>query len=148
MLRGKNGTLKSTNGAINATVTFDKLDIDSLSADLLAGRIGTGSAAVNQAMANLITIRGIAYPSIVPNSNFTFARFIIGAKPVRLNTQLEAALKDLEDGFTILQENEYQNQDVFGTSFDDVRGGESCSKLFFSSEGCAQTKKKLLIWKE
>ena len=144
---GDNGSLTSTAGAINSTVTFETLDIDSQSANLLAGRIGT-SGEVNQEMANLISIKGVKFPSLVPVSIYKFAGFVIGVKPVRSTSSFDGALKDVEDGFTFLQENDNDNQDVFGTSFEDVKGGQNCSRLFYNSESCGQSSKNLFKWQK
>lgn len=74
---GANGKLYSS-GAVNATVTFNALDINGSSATLLAGNIGAPGAA-DQTMANLISINGVAAPTLVANPAYTFAGYTIGA---------------------------------------------------------------------
>ncbi|MCB1532891.1 MAG: filamentous hemagglutinin N-terminal domain-containing protein [Alphaproteobacteria bacterium] len=72
---GANGVLNANAGAVNATVSFDALDISGASAALLGGYIGAPGTA-NQAMANLISVGGVLMPS--PDSNYTFEGFTIG----------------------------------------------------------------------
>jgi filamentous hemagglutinin family protein len=71
---GDEGELNSGSGEINATVTFSSLDIDGAGATLSAGVVGTG--AVDQVMANRITIGGASVTT--PSSLFTFGGFQIG----------------------------------------------------------------------
>ena len=77
---GAGGMLDAGTGSITATVSFTTLDIAGAAATLSDGFIGAPGVA-DQAMANLISIGGIAYPVLVPDPAYTFAAFIIGASP-------------------------------------------------------------------
>lgn len=72
---GKDALMNSHAGNINATVSFDNLDINGASATLLDGYIGAPGAPT-QTMANLIKINGASGSG---SSNYTFAGFKIGA---------------------------------------------------------------------
>jgi hypothetical protein len=61
-------------------VSFTGLDISGAGATLSAGYIGAPDVA-DQVMANLISIGGVSYPALVPDSDYTFAGFVIGAEP-------------------------------------------------------------------
>lgn len=76
--RGADGVLNANTGTVDATVSFDTLDIDGTGATLLAGYVGDPGP-VTQGMANRITIQGVTLPS--PNAAFTFADFRIGFVP-------------------------------------------------------------------
>jgi filamentous hemagglutinin family protein len=71
---GDEGMLNSGSGTITAETTFNTLDINGAGATLTAGAIGSG--AVNQAMANRITVGGAAVTS--PSGLFTFGGYQIG----------------------------------------------------------------------
>jgi hypothetical protein len=77
---GADGILDAGAGAITATVSFTTLDIAGASATLSAGYIGAPGVA-DQTMANLISISGVSYPTLVANPAYTFAAFIIGDTP-------------------------------------------------------------------
>jgi filamentous hemagglutinin family protein len=71
---GDEGALNSGSGTIAAETTFNVLDIDGAGATLTAGAIGSG--AVDQTMANRITVGGT--PVTSPSNLFTFGGFQIG----------------------------------------------------------------------
>jgi len=75
---GTNGVFDSGAGTITATVSFTGLDIAGTGATLSAGYIGAPGV-VDQAMANLISIGGVAYPVLAPDPAYTFAGFVIGS---------------------------------------------------------------------
>ncbi len=81
------GLLNANAGAINATVSFDTLDIDGASATLTAGYIGVPGSAT-QDMANLIKIQGVSFPA--PNSLYSFAGYTIGFIPPETAVSPEA----------------------------------------------------------
>ncbi len=67
-------------GDINATVTFNTLDITGQSATLLAGNIGAAGVA-DQDMANRISIGGVLYPTLIADPDYTFATYVIATAP-------------------------------------------------------------------
>jgi hypothetical protein len=139
---GIGGQLHSGSGNINATVTFDTLNISGVLANLLAGKIGS-STTVNQNMANLISINGILYPTLLPNSNYKFAGFTIGASiptttptPVVISNTSNVILPDTvqAEGDDLIEEEEQEESQIQ----QDIQG---CGKNFDDSTGCKKLDK-------
>jgi filamentous hemagglutinin family protein len=76
---GANGNLNAGAGAVNATASFQSLNIVGSSATLLAGNIGVAEAP-SQTMANRIAVNNVLYPALTPNLAYTFAGYVIGAE--------------------------------------------------------------------
>lgn len=74
---GRNAVLKSNAGNINATVSFENLDISGAAATLLGGYIGTAGPST-QAMADFVKINGSRGSG---NPAYTFGGFKIGYAP-------------------------------------------------------------------
>lgn len=74
---GKDAVMNSTTGQVNATVSFDTLDIAGAAANLVPGRIGAAGPAT-QSMANRIKIGG---QTATGNASYKFGSFVIGHIP-------------------------------------------------------------------
>ncbi len=139
---GVGGQLHSGTGAINATTSFNTLNITGASANLLAGYIGSAGTAT-QNMANLISINNISHPNLTPNANYKFGGFTIGvAAPnppansvsksnVKLPDTVQSAIQDP------IKEEEKEDQII-----DDTEG---CGANSDDVSGCRNLDKKSIV---
>lgn len=136
---GQSGAFAST-GAINATVSFGSLDIDTPSATLLPGYIGAPGAAT-QAMANQITIAGAPGTGLPA---YTFAGFNIGYTPPIITpapsgstnpAYIQNILASVSSTGQPTQEETQKTQPGVPAGAEEGAGGTACL-VFMKSRGC------------
>ncbi len=139
---GLGGQLHSGTGAINATTSFNTLNITGASANLLAGYIGSAGTAT-QSMANLISINNISHPNLTPNANYKFGGFTIGvAAPNPPANSVSKSNVKLPDTVQSTMQNPNKNETIGDKIIEDTKG---CSANSDDTSGCRSLNKKPVV---
>ncbi len=136
---GIGGQLHSGTGAINATTSFNTLNITGASANLLAGYIGSAGPAT-QSMANLISINNISHPNLTPNANFKFGGFTIGASTPSSNNNNSNTLPN-----TVIHEITNPDGDDENLEDDIIDNTAACDNNVEDSTSCRSLNKPPVV---